>query len=328
MNKKTIAELFDAMVSSIKTVLRMVMNPGDMNLLVDCGGSSVKISRYVRGILRHTHPYHPKTLGNFYNCLEEMAKDGNPAACPHITGIAISICGEYDYVNEEVVKCWAYPFLEGKLKDKLMGRFQCGKVRIVNDGDAHALALKSVYAQKGVNPVSAINLSLGTSVGFGLLDGSLNLLHANNGHNWEIGDWQCETKATHKDVYWALGSKGLKELEDQHANGSPDAFILYGERLCHFLGEKLAPKFHPKIIGLSGGIVAAHLKDIKEGILRECEERHYRDKGGPLDGVDIYLSPEKDSVMRGLADLLNQNRHPILNAIGNLYNKAMKLLHN
>ena len=35
--------------------------------------------------------------------------------------------------------------------------------------------------------------------------------------------------------------------------------------------------------------------------------RGYCANGAPLDGVDIYLSPEKDSVMRGLADLLDRD---------------------
>ena len=57
----------------------------------------------------------------------------------------------------------------------------------------------------------------------------------------------------------------------------------------------------------SGGIVAAHFHDIEEGIRRECEIRGYRAQGAPLNGVDIYLSPKKDSVMRGLADLLDHD---------------------
>ena len=77
------------------------MKANDMELLVDCGGSSVKIKRYVDGGLRaHTHPFKPTTLDEFCGCLEDMARDNNPSAAPHVTGIAISICGEYDYVNE------------------------------------------------------------------------------------------------------------------------------------------------------------------------------------------------------------------------------------
>ena len=277
----------------------------DMKLLVDCGGSGVKIRRYVRGVLRpHTYTFTPKTLEEFFWCLEHMARDNNPSADPYVTGIAISICGEYDYVNEELVRCFFYPFLIGKLREKLMERFKCKNVRIVNDGDAHVLALRYFRKQKGLGYDSAINLSLGTYVGFGILDWRGNLLHACSGHNWEVGDWQCDTRASNKNQSWALGSGGLRELEEQH--GSPAAYIDYGHRLCHFFGRDLAPIFHPKIIGLSGGIVAEHSKEIEEGIWRECEARQYQASGGPLNGVEIFLSQERNSVMMGLVDILGQ----------------------
>ena len=282
----------------------------EVKLLVDCGGSGVKIRRYAQGVIdTHTQRFSPKTLVDFYQCLEDVAKGSNPSVPSQVTGIAISLCGEYDYVNEVAVSCWAYPFLIGNLRDKLKARFQCGNVCIVNDGDAHALALKSARKQKGLSPCSAINLSLGTAVGFGILDWKGDLLHTCRGHNWEVGWWQCDTRATHTQQYWALGSEGLKELENQHGK-TPDCYIYYGQRLCHFFGRDLAPVFHPKIIGLSGGIVAAHFNEINEGIRRECEKQDYRASGGSLDGVDIYLSQEPDSVMKGLADLLGQNSNP------------------
>jgi predicted NBD/HSP70 family sugar kinase len=132
-----------------------------------------------------------------------------------VTGIAISLCGEYDYVNEEVVRCFAYPFLVGKLRDNLKERFGCGNVWIVNDGDAHALALKSYYKQRGKSSASAISLSLGTGVGFGILDWKGELLHMCRGHDWDVGSWQCDTRASNKTLYWALGSQGLMELEEK-----------------------------------------------------------------------------------------------------------------
>jgi hypothetical protein len=119
-----------------------------------------------------------------------------------------------------------------------------------------------------------------------------------------------------------LGSQGLQALEAQY--GSPNAYIYYGQRLCHFFGRDLAPVFHPKIIGLSGGILAAHCEDIEEGIRRECEERHYRANGGSLKDVEIYLSPDKDSVMKGLADLVDRDGHPGLSGIVNSTKSAVQ----
>ena len=289
-----------------------------MKLLIDCGGSSVKIEQYVQGVRSATHPFNPTSLDEFYKCIEYMAKGNDPAAKPCVVGIAISLCGDYDcgdydYINEEVIRCCAYPFLIGRLQDNLRERFKCSKVHIVNDGDAHVLALRSVYAQKGLCADGAVNLALGTGAAFGALDSRSNLFHNWQGHNWEVGCWQCDTRADHKELYWALGSEGLKILEKTQGD---HAYISFGHRLAHFLGRDLVRIFHPRIIGLSGGIVAAHFPDIEEGIRRECEERGYCVQGGPLNGVDIYLSPEKDSVMQGLADLLDHDKTGLRSAVG------------
>ena len=121
-----------------------------MKILIDVGGSGVKIKRCENGVLDpDVHSFKPNSREEFYSCISEMAQKGGNSSTPDIDGIAVSICGEYDYVNEEVVRCFAYPFLIGKLRESLKERFSCGNVRIVNDGDAHALALKSVYKQKG-----------------------------------------------------------------------------------------------------------------------------------------------------------------------------------
>lgn len=275
-----------------------------MKILVDVGGSGVKIKRYENGVLDpDVHSFKPTSRIEFYSCIFEMATKGDES---DIEGIAVSICGEYDYGKEEVLSCWRYPFLKGKLRDDLEKEFDCWNVHVVNDGDAHALALKAEYVQDGFScPSSAVNLSLGTAVGFGLLDCKGDLLHTCQGRNWEVGNWQCDTRESTKDLYSALGSPGLSSLEERH--GSPIAYIYYGQRLCHFLGRDLVPLFRPKIIGLSGGIIAGHFQEIDEGIRRECEKSRYREPGNPLYGVVIHLSHEKDSVMLGLTELLEGN---------------------
>ena len=286
-----------------------------MKILIDVGGSGVKIKRSEKGELDpDVQSFKPTSREEFYSWISEMAQKGGKSSTPDIEGIAVSICGEYDYGKEEVLTCGQYPFLIGRLRDDLEEKFDCWNVHIVNDGDAHALALKAEYAKEGLlcpmSPMSAVNLSLGTAVGFGILDWKGDLLHTCQGHNWEPGNWQCDTRENTKDLYWVLGSPGLRSLEEQH--GSPDAYILYGRRLCRFLGRDLVPLFRPKIIGLSGGIVAGHYQEIDEGIRLECEESHYRESGKPLDGVVIHLSHEKDSVMLGLAELLEGNAMKIL----------------
>ena len=277
-----------------------------MKILIDVGGSGVKIKRYSQGRLQpDTQRFKPKSFEEFCDVISQVAKEGESSTDSAVEGIAISLAGEYDYVNEYVVGCWHYPFLTGCLRDNLVRRFNCRNVHVVNDGDAHALALKADYTQRGMVLRGGINLSLGTAVGFGILDWKGDLIHTCKGHNWEVGHWQCDTSADNKDQYWALGSQGLKSLEERH--GSPDAYIIYGQRLCHFFARDLVPIFHPPIIGLSGGIVAGHLQEIEEGIRRECEAQHYCDDGGVLRDVEIHLSSDNDFVMLGLAKLLERS---------------------
>lgn len=271
-----------------------------MRILVDVGGSGVKIKRYENGTFSsQMRSFKPGSRKDFYSCISEMAEGGKSS---HIEGIAVSVCGEYDYGSQKVMTCWHYPFLIGKLRDDLEREFKCCNAHVVNDGDAHALALGAIYSKRGLpRPTSAVNLSFGTAVGFGLLDWKGELLHSCQGHNWEVGNWQCDTRESTKDLYWVLGSEGLKSLEKKY--GRPDAYVYFGQRICHFLIHDLVPLFHPKFIGLSGGIIADHMADIKEGIRRECEEKGHRNHGGPLDGVELFLSHERDSVMLGLAEL-------------------------
>lgn len=274
-----------------------------MKILVDVGGSSVKIGYLKYGKLSESiasfeGESKPKTRDDFCKCILKIAGKHR------ISGIAISLAGEYDYKNEKVISCYHYPFLKGDtgdLRSYLQEQFKCNKVYIVNDGDAHTLALKEIAAREyGINQLSsAINMSFGTAVGFGVLDVKGNLLNTCQGHNWEVSGWHCDTRAGNDEMYWALGHDGLGALEKQF--GYPTAYIYFGQRICHFVGRDLVPLFRPKVIGLSGGIVANHLDDIKEGIRRECEERGYRKSGGVLENVDVLLSQERHSVMLGLA---------------------------
>lgn len=274
-----------------------------MKLLIDVGGSGVKIVKCVKGKPSgRVRSFKPTLLKEFYSCIFEMAHDEGASQLADLDGIAVSICGEYDYAHETVLNCWHYPFLTGELGQDLKAWFRCRKVRIVNDGDAHALALKAAYAQKKRLCASAVNLALGTAVGMGILDWTGRLLHTCQGHDWEVSPWQMDTTAKEKALYWALGSEGLCDLESRY--GNPDAYVIYGHRLCHFLAHDLVPVFRPRIIGLSGGIVAGHLQEIKEGVKRECDGKNYCEPGGVLAGVEFYWSMARDSVMLGLAELL------------------------
>ena len=281
-----------------------------MKILIDVGGSGVKIKRYSQGRLQpETQRFKPTTFDEFCDAISQVAKEGESSTDSAVEGIAISLAGEYDYANEEVTRCCSYPFLVGKLRNRLAGRFKC-RVRIVNDGDAHVLALENRYKEQyrglGLNRAvklrSAVNFALGTGVAFGILDQNGNLLHSCRGYNWEVGNWQCDSRAPNKDLWWALGSNGLRDLEDRL--GSPQAYRTFGARLCYFLGHNFVPVFRPKVIGLSGGIVAGHFLDIMAGFQDECDARGFRGEHGSLRDIVINWSDDENFVMLGLEKLV------------------------
>ena len=181
-------------------------------------------------------------------------------------------------------------YLEGPLASVLGREFPRAKVHIINDGEAHARALlRRDHVRFG-----AINLALGTSVAFGVIDEKRQVVRSCCGENWDIGDMILSTRASRKEVYWALGAEGLSELE----RGMPDeAYYQYGCRLGTFLNT-LAVVFRPKTIGLSGGIVLNHGEEILRGVTNEFYP--------PVasEGVDIVLQTERETVMSGLATLL------------------------
>ena len=272
-----------------------------MKILIDVGGSGVKIKRYLQGRLQPaTQRFKPTTFDEFCDAISQVAKEGKKSA---VEGIAISLAGEYDYANEEVTRCCSYPFLVGKLRNRLASRFKC-RVRIVNDGDAHVLALKNSYKERHLDLGSAVNFALGTGVAFGILDQKGKLLHSCRGYNWEVGNWQCDSRAPNKDLWWALGSNGLSDLEDRL--GRPQAYRTFGARLCYFLGHNFVPVFRPKVIGLSGGIVTGHISDIKAGFEDECNARGFRGEWGSLRDIVINWSWDEDFVMLGLEKLIKR----------------------
>ena len=72
-----------------------------MKILIDVGGSGVKIKRYSQGRLQPDTPkFKPTSFEEFCDVISQVAKEGDPSADPLIEGIAISLAGEYDYVNE------------------------------------------------------------------------------------------------------------------------------------------------------------------------------------------------------------------------------------
>ncbi len=99
------------------------------------------------------------------------------------------------------------------------------------------------------NPVMTV--ALGTSLGFATSDKRGNIVRALDGMNLDLGEMPIATSASEKKVWWALGSRGLAELQAQRGN-EPGA-AQFGYRLGAFLAS-MCGVFRPKTIVLSGGI--------------------------------------------------------------------------
>ena len=152
----------------------------------------------------------------------------------------------------DVTLCRVQPWLEGRttrrLEEALGGRTT---VRIVNDGDAHALAAGHAHQRSGDHPLLAF--SIGTSVGFGVIDARGHLARPLAARNWDIGSMRVRTGASTPEVWWACGSKGLAELET--ARGTADAVTHFGYRIGGLVTD-FSILFQPNTVVLSGGIPA------------------------------------------------------------------------
>ena len=256
-----------------------------MNVLVDVGGSGVRMAQQNGRTIGTIRNFQISSKEDFIRRISETANGS------HISGIALSVAG---FVNSEkgvVILSRNASYLEGNLVSLLKSRFPLAKVRLVNDGEAHACSLLC----QGQNvKFGAIHLAFGTSVAFGVLDENKKVIRTCGGENWDIGDFCLKTSASMPEAYFALGSAGLRELESKLGSG---AYRQFGYRIGGLLNQ-LATIFRPRTIGLSGGIIVAHANELRPSILEEFHNPVGLD-------VKILLLPEKDTVMKGLSTLLS-----------------------
>jgi predicted NBD/HSP70 family sugar kinase len=178
-----------------------------------------------------------------------------------INGIAISVAGFVHGDSGRVTLSRNAGYLEGELKARLESSFPAVSIHIVNDGEAHALALLKTPNLK----LGAINIALGTSVAFGVLGENGRVVRSLSGGNWDIGDLWVRTSASDPCAWWALGQKGLEELERKYGDGAYDRF---GYRLGSFASQ-LATIFRPNTIGFSGGIITKYWSRMEKAVKGE-----------------------------------------------------------
>jgi len=172
-------------------------------------------------------------------------------------------------------------------------------VYLLNDAEAHLYA--NIKAKKfGFRYYTTMLLSIGTSVGFAISNQDGEIVKTLDELNFDIGCMSIKTSASNAQVWHALGSNGLQELEMKH--GYQKAIEQYGYRLGGLL-VSLATIFKPEHIVLSGGITENHFENFKPYMFAEFNNT----KPDWLDFIEIRKSEySKNSALIGMAKYANR----------------------
>ncbi len=257
----------------------------NVNILIDIGGSGIKIAEYKDKKIGKIETYN--NISSFDEFIKMIQKR---QGTNHLKKIAISSAGFIDPEKGRFIKCKCAPYLEGDTVKKLSKEFPFTKISVVNDGEAHARAL--LVPGRDVR-FGAIHLAFGTSVSFGVINDKGEIIRTCSGENWDIGDYLLRTREKPYEVWYKLGAEGLKELEE---NFSDDPYYHFGLRAGGLL-TNLAVIFRPRTIGLSGGIISSQGKRIFAGIQDEFKAPVHSDK------IRFALLEDPDTVMQGLTTL-------------------------
>lgn len=226
------------------------------SVVVDIGGSGVRLAVLEYGNLSTPTRQSVKSIDDLVHAIRDCTQ--SPSA------VAISLAGFVDSKSGYVRLSRSAPWSEGKFKSRLSEILGC-PVAVMNDGEAHAQAINQM---SGVE-LGAVSLSLGTSVGMGLLDPDGRVIRPCSGENWDIGDVQLKnTSAADPSVWWALGSQGLADLEKKY--GTSAGRQRFGFRLGSYIVQ-LCSTFQPKTVVLSGGIAVSAWEEMKGPIRSELE---------------------------------------------------------
>ncbi|MDR2445774.1 MAG: hypothetical protein LBD58_00555 [Treponema sp.] len=230
-----------------------------INVVVDIGGAGAKLALSTRSGLKDIRHEHPKSLQDLFSGIRKLTNDKGPDA------LAVAVPGIMR--GREVIHAHNAPWLGGTPAEIFRRELLLNdeKIHLINDGEAHALAL----TKRPNTKFGAIHLSIGSGVGFGVLDESGKVLRTLSGTNWEVGDFRLVTNAPDKEVWCLLGHAGFDE---QIKRTDRDGGQYFGWRLGSFASQ-LALIFRPRTIGLSGGIVKHRWERVKGGFYDELHRR-------------------------------------------------------
>lgn len=202
--------------------------------------------------------------------------------------IGISCAGFID--PSGIVKMFrAGNWINKSLSSEIISHSPKAKVILLNDAEAHLMAHYDLYK----NPQMCI--ALGTSLGFAINDKNGVIVRPLNNINFDIGQLSIPTKASNNRVWWALGSNGLKELQD--SMGKNDGTRHFGYRLGTLIGN-LCSVFRPQTVVFSGGITEAWWPVFQETMISEF----IHEKPDWLEQPDFVKSPfSSEAALVGMA---------------------------
>jgi predicted NBD/HSP70 family sugar kinase len=220
--------------------------------------------------------------------------------CGSLKVLAVAVSGPVDYEKSVVLGSIFCPWIVGNLPKKLKALLGHNtKIILLNDGDAHALAMT------GRNDIvfGAISIALGSAIGFGVINDKGELLRTLSGNNWELGhciiadspldDFDYSSKAG-----YLFGTNGLSALK---AKFSKHAYENYAELLANFLLE-LTFVFQPKTIYFTGGIIKFEgdkfIPMVDDYLAKNCKF---------VSKPKIIKTDDYDSALSGLAMLVKKD---------------------
>lgn len=263
-------------------------NKSKMIHTLDIGGSGVKsaiFSKSKDGTLNLEKPV--SYLQNpEWGSIEDWLYD-------HIGGgwasLSISCGGFMDYTNGAVKLFRIANWHDKPLMQNLQERFPDTRMFLLNDGEAH------LYAHHDLYDHPQMCLALGTSLAFAITNNSGKFIRAGQNTNFDIGEVKLKTNAHDPHVWWALGSHGLKHLQDKF--GDKEGTRHFGYRLGSFLKD-FASIFQPATIILSGGITESCWPVFQENLFSEFSQS----KPDWLKMPSIVQSPYgREAALRGMA---------------------------
>jgi predicted NBD/HSP70 family sugar kinase len=225
-------------------------------LAIDIGGAGAKSAIFEKYTLERSFALRDvpdvdvDLFGNWV--ANEFGKD--------FDAISLGIPGVIDPVTQTILHAF-HPRWKNVRPDKsIRNATKARTVVLMNDAEAHAYSSRNY-------PLPLIQLVLGSGLGFSVLDHKCQFLRPQHG-SLDIGQFRARSNLSNDAVWYALSSRGLRELEAKHPQESD---TIYAGLVSEFVVGTIV-MFQPKTVVLSGGIVESR-PEIIDMVAIECRKR-------------------------------------------------------